>query len=336
MEENRSYEILKLIVELYIQKAEPVGSKTLIEKYRLDVSSATIRAIMSRLEDEGYLEKAHTSSGRVPTAKGYKYYTTHFRETSVDEQLKNSLQTMLTQKITSIEELIKNSCEIISKMTNLVSVVLGPSAGNEVLTSFQFVPLSEKSGTAIFVTNQGYVENKTFIIPDNFSMTEMIKCIALINERLVGTKIVDLVTKMDALRPLLVDYVIDQDVVYQVLFETFMNFAKDRLATIGTKDLLANEEFKNNTEKLGKVIEALNNESILRAKLIPTTNTIEVKVGKDDLDNEELGAVTSQISIGGYKVTVALVGPKRMDYQKVITSLEYLINEVSKKFEGGE
>ena len=113
---TRRDEILKLIVEHFIKTAEPVGSKTLQEVYHLDVSSATIRNEMNALEQDGYLEKTHTSSGRVPSEKGYQYYAEHIRETGVDEQAKNALANVLSEKSKSVEEVMKEACEILSHM----------------------------------------------------------------------------------------------------------------------------------------------------------------------------------------------------------------------------
>ena len=100
---TRSDTILKYIVEYFIKNAQPVGSHTLIDEYKLPYSSATIRNEMFALEKMGYIEKTHSSSGRVPSSKGYKYYCKHLREKSVDESLKNSLQVVLEQKIQSVE-----------------------------------------------------------------------------------------------------------------------------------------------------------------------------------------------------------------------------------------
>src|SRR5574344_2485390 len=172
---TRQDEILKLIVEHFIKTAEPVGSKTLQEVYKLEVSSATIRNEMNALEQDGYLEKTHTSSGRVPSEKGYQYYAEHIRETSVDEGAKNALANVLSEKSKSVEEVMKESCEILSHMTNLASVVLGPSVQQERLAKVQLIPLSKNSATAVFVTDQGYVENKTFIVDEKLHMEDVEK-----------------------------------------------------------------------------------------------------------------------------------------------------------------
>ena len=163
---TRKDKLLKLIVEDFIKTAEPVGSNYLIKKYDLPISSATIRNEMNALEKEGLLEKTHISSGRVPSTKGYEYYIEHLRNNKIDDKMKNELNKVFSNSIT-VEEILKESCEILSHMTNLASVVLGPSAEEEHLVSIQLIPLSLNSVTAIFVTDRGYVENKTFTITSN-------------------------------------------------------------------------------------------------------------------------------------------------------------------------
>ena len=158
---SRSDTVLKCIVEYFIKYAQPLGSKTLIEEYKLPYSSATIRNEMYNLEQLGYIEKPHTSGGRIPSTKGYKYYCEHLRDKNVDEELKYSIQQILNKKSQSIEETIKASCEILSHMTSLVSVFLGPDESIEKLANVQLIQVGDKTLTAIFVTDSG---NKTSVI----------------------------------------------------------------------------------------------------------------------------------------------------------------------------
>ena len=167
MELSRRDLILKHIVEHFIKTALPVGSQTLIQNYELNFSSATIRNEMLALENAGLLEKTHTSSGRIPSSKGYQYYVDHLRNKSVDERIKQQLQVILSQKAQSVTEIIQKSSEILSNMTKLASVVLGPNAQQEKLMSIQVTPLENNSATVVFITDSGYVENKTFVLPKN-------------------------------------------------------------------------------------------------------------------------------------------------------------------------
>ncbi|MCR5333017.1 MAG: heat-inducible transcriptional repressor HrcA [Bacilli bacterium] len=320
---NRRDKVLKLIVEHFIKNAQPVGSKTLIEEYGLDYSSATIRSEMNALEQDGYLEKTHTSSGRVPSSKGYKYYIEHLRDRSIDEEFKYQMQTVLDQKVKSIQDVITQSCEILSQMTNLASIVLGPGAKEEHLVSVQLVPISNTSATCVFVTDQGYVENKTFRIDENTKLSDVEECIKLLNDRLKGTSIAELVPKMEAIRPLIDDYVINHDVIYQAMLEAFVGFAKDRLSAFGQEELFDQPEFANDAMKMKKLLELFNSPEAFREVEESDDEGISIRIGDDD---EDVSIVQAKIKVpGSNERSIAVVGPKRMDYDKVVSSLEYLM-----------
>ena len=334
MKMNRSDAILKYIVEYFIKTAQPVGSQTLIDEYHLPYSSATIRNEMFALEKMGYIEKTHSSSGRVPSSKGYKYYCEYLRDKSVDEQLKNSLQVVLDNKIKSVEEVIKASCEIISHMTSLVSVVMGPDEQQESLASVQLIKISDNTLTAIFVTDKGYVENKTFKVPASINGEEVVKCVDILNQRLKGTPIVDLVEKVESLKPILNDYVISHDVIYQALLETFLRFASDRISLYGRDELFNQPEFKNDTDKLEKVFRLLNDKSVFRSleEEARQEDDVLLKIG-DIKDNPDVSMVTTKFKVGdGEESTITLLGPTRMDYDKALSALEYLTEALNKYF----
>ena len=329
---TRSDTILKYIVEYFIKNAQPVGSHTLIDEYHLPYSSATIRNEMFALEKMGYIEKTHSSSGRVPSSKGYKYYCQHLRDKSIDEQLKNSLQVVLEQKVRSIEEVIAESCEILSHMTNLVSVVSGNSGNIERLANVQLIQISDNTLTAVFVTDKGYVENKTFIIPSTIKGEEVVNCVNLLNDRLKGTPVNELVEKVEALKPILNDYVVSHDIVYQALLETFIRFAGDRLSLYGRDELFNQPEFKNDAEKLQEVFKLLNNKSVFK-EVNSEAQKEKVVLNIGDT-NPDVSMVTTKFKIGdGEERTITLLGPTRMDYDEVLSALEYLSDELNKYFE---
>lgn len=330
---NRRDRILKLIVEHFIKTAQPVGSQTLINEYGLNYSSATIRAEMNALEVDGLLEKTHTSSGRVPSSKGYRYYIENLRERSVSDEFKYQMQTILDQKTQSIENVIKESCEILSQMTSLASIVLGPNAKEEKLASVQIIPLSNSSATCVFVTDQGYVENKTFALSEEVQLSDIENCVKLLNERLKGTAISELVSKMEAIRPLLNDYVIDQDVIYQAMLEAFVGFAKDRLNTYGTDNLFEQPEFANDAAKIRHLLELFESPEIFREVEDQCEGDISIHIGGDSDEDEDVSIISAKVKIPGKKEgSIAIVGPKRMDYDKVVSSMEYLMEELEKRY----
>ena len=334
MKMTRSDTILKYIVEYFIKNAQPVGSHTLIDEYHLPYSSATIRNEMFALEKMGYIEKPHASAGRVPSSKGYKYYCENLRDRSVDEELKNSLQAVLDSKIKSLEEVIKASCEIISHMTSLVSVVMGPDEKLETLASVQLIKISDNTLTAIFVTDKGYVENKTFIVPNTIKSEEVVKCVEILNDRLKGTPIRDLVEKVEALKPVLNDYVISHDLIYQALLETFLRFAGDRLSLYGREELFNQPEFKNDAQKLEKVFRLLNDKSVFKTLDEEAKDEkVVLKIG-DIEDNPDVSMVTTKFKVGdNEESTITLLGPTRMDYDKALSALEYLVDSLNKYFD---
>ena len=334
MKMTRSDTILKYIVEYFIKNAQPVGSHTLIDEYHLPYSSATIRNEMFALEKMGYIEKPHASAGRVPSSKGYKYYCENLRDKSVDEELKNSLQAVLDSKIKSVEEVIKASCEIISHMTSLVSVVMGPDEKLETLASVQLIKISDNTLTAIFVTDKGYVENKTFIVPNSINSEEVVKCVEILNDRLKGTPIRDLVEKVEALKPVLNDYVISHDLIYQALLETFLRFAGDRLSLYGKEELFNQPEFKNDAQKLEKVFRLLDDKAVFKSLEKQAKNeNVVLKIGEIQ-DNPDVSMVTTKFKVGdNEESTITLLGPTRMDYDKALSALEYLVDSLNKYFD---
>ena len=333
---NRRERVLKLIVEHFIKTAEPVGSRTLIEEYNLNYSGATIRAEMNSLEQEGFLEKTHTSSGRVPSSKGYRYYIEHLRERSVSDEFKYQMQSIMDEKIRSIDDVIKESCEILSQMTSLASIVLGPNATQERLVSVQLVPISKTSATCVFITDQGYVENKTFVLNDKTSLSDVESCVKLLNDRLKGTAIAELIPKMKAIKPLLSDYVIDHDVIYQAMLEAFVGFAKDRLSAYGKEELFEQPEFKDDATKIKKLIELFESPEVFREVEEDGDEEISIHIAGEATDDDDVSIISAKVKIPGQKEgSIAIVGPKRMDYDKVVSSMEYLLNEINKRYSIG-
>lgn len=346
MELSRNDLVLKLIVEEFIQTAEPVGSNTLIEKYQLPYSSATIRNDMMALENEGLIEKTHTSSGRVPSAKGYRYYVTHLDEDEaldIDQEFKKEFQLVLKNKSRSIEEVVEMSCEILSEMTNLATVVLGPKSCDERLVSIQVIPISEQVATAVIVTDRGYVENKTFII-DQLSPDALSSCVKLMNERLNGTSISDLVSKTAALKPLINKMIgKNSEVLMEAFTEAFVKFAKQRLKTYGTTRLLELPDYDDeNRVKVKNILKLLDSptefhEAVDDALSAAPTRSSGADVRFMDDEDEDIAVITQNVNIGGNRETkIAVVGPKRMNYRKVLSNLEYVSKMLSEYYEPTE
>lgn len=330
---TRRDEILKLIVEYFIRTASPVGSKTLLENYHLDCSSATIRNEMNALEKDGMLEKTHISSGRVPSKKGYEYYVNNLRDSTIDDHIKFALSNVLSEKRKSIEEVMKESCEILSQMTNLASVVLGPTSNEESLASVQLIPLSRNSATAVFVTDKGYVENKTFIVEDSLSISEVQKMVKELNDRLTGTPISEIVPKMEAMKPALKDYYVNEKAVYEALLGAFVKFTGERIQLYGKDALFNQPEFASNAEKLRKLLEFIEDPKAFRAAVKESKSVdsgVKVHIGKEE-GIGDVAVISCNLKLPG-NPSLTVLGPTRMDYEKVMTTLKYFADAIDDYF----
>lgn len=328
---SRKDKILKLIVEDFIKTAEPVGSNYLIKKYHLDVSSATIRNEMLSLEKEGLLEKTHTSSGRVPSTLGYRYYIENLRNSKVDEKIKNELNSVFVSTA-SIEDILKKSCEILSHMTNLASVVLGPSADQEKLVSVQLVPINQNTVTAIFITDKGYVENKTFQLANKVQVEDVKKCIEILNDRLKGTQISGLVDKLESIKPILSNYLTDYSYLYNALLKTFYEIASTRSEFYGKENLLKQPEFKDNADELIKIFSLFNNPDNFEKVINNSSNKLLINANEFSEEYGDVSVISKEIVANGNNVgKIAIIGPKRMDYANVLNSLDYVVDKIMER-----
>ncbi|MCR5505667.1 MAG: hypothetical protein K6F07_01565, partial [Bacilli bacterium] len=206
---------------------------------------------------------------------------------------------------------------------------------NETLANVQLIRISDNTLTAVFVTDRGYVENKTFIVPGTIDSEEVVNCVKVLNDRLKGTPINQLVGKVEALKPVLSDYVVSHDIIYQALLETFMRFAGDRLSLYGRDELFNQPEFKNDAEKLQRVFKLLGDKSIFKdidKEARSKNEEVILNIG-DIKNNPDVSMVTTKFKLGDKEEsTITLLGPTRMDYDKALSALEYLSNELNKYF----
>ena len=260
---SRKEMILKYIVELFVKTAQPVGSQYLIEQCNLSYSSATIRNDMLELENMGLLEKTHTSSGRVPSAKGYRYYIDHLREESLNDDNLYKLKTILNDKSTQVSDVLRHSCAILSEMTSLTSIMLGPDELEETLAKIQLIPISSNSAVCVFITSNGHVEHKTFNIPSEVNPNDVETCVEILNDRLKGTPLYGIVEKMVTLKPVLSMHIEK----YEVLINAFVNMfnqmsESNKVNAWGTSNLFDQPEYANNIDKLKRMVKLIESNNV--------------------------------------------------------------------------
>ncbi len=326
---ERQNKLLKLIVEEYIKTAIPVGSQGLCDI--LKCSSATIRNEMAYLEERGFLEKTHTSSGRVPSENGYRYYVDNLmepRKMTGEDVLK--LQRIFDNKQLVLSDVITKSMEIISDITNLTSIVLGTSSSENKLKQVQVVPMDSNNVIAIVITDKGHVEHKELNIGDNVSSEEVKKVVDLINRLLVGTPLDEISSKLEfEIKPIIGKYVKSHEALYQAFYNAFNEFSfKNHMHMSGKTKLLDYQEF-DNVKKVKELLNKFDDTSLVR-KIKADDNDINVYIGHENNFDDDMSIIKTKYKIGDLEGTVAIMGPKRMDYEKVVSLLDYIKKHIER------
>ena len=335
---GRMVEILKAIVDEFVATAEPVGSKTLVDKYGLPYSSATIRNDMATLESLGYLEKPHTSAGRIPSNKGYQYYCQHLLKKDVDEEVKYALANIFDKRSANIEDAIKESCKIVSEMTNLASGMLGPDAKNQTLEHIKVFQIDPKTAVCVFITNTGHTENKTFNFADEVTIEDIETCTDILNDRLKGTYIHELVEKLDSLKPILTKHVQRFEMLYNAFVGAFVKFASETMYFDGTSNMLYQPEYAD-IEKLKQMTKFFDDSKLFRNLIDNQTSDSNVVAitpqGTELIWKDDIAIVSSEIKISDNpkdNARLMVVGPRRMEYNRVVNLLDFICKEIEDMF----
>ena len=335
---QRMVEILKAIVDEFVSTAEPVGSKTLVDKYGLPYSSATIRNDMAQLELLGFLEKPHTSAGRIPSNKGYQFYCEHLLEKNVDEEVKYAISNIFSNNSMNVEDALKEACTMISDMTNLTSGILGQDAKEQTLEHIDVFPINDNSAVCIFITNTGHTENKMFNFKDAVSADDIKKCADILNDRLKGTPIQELKDKLTSLKPILVQSVIRHEMLFNAFLGAFTKFATEKLYFNGASNLMYQPEFSD-IERLKELIKIFDNPKMVKELSSHSNDGSDVlaltPAGTELMWKDDMAIITSQVRLGrdpDDKARIMVVGPRRMEYNRVVSLMDFISNQIEELF----
>lgn len=334
---DRQKMILKIIIDDYVQSAEPVGSRIIAKKESINYSSATIRNEMSDLEDLGYLEQPHTSAGRIPSQKGYRFYVDHLMEkTKISESDYLQVQQQLVQKKLEVEGIISNTANILADLTNYTAIVLGPEVFHARLKNIQLIPINAVNCVCILVTDTGHVEKKVVTIPTQLSASQLEKLTNILNSKLVGTPLYKL------------SQVLYSEVAKELQknvdhFEHAMEFlqgmisehqAKDNRDVFlrGTTHILNQPEFKD-IEKVKSILALFERNGMVIDLFTNQTSSTEVKIGQENhlVEAHNCSIITANYVFDGQPIgTIGIIGPTRLDYSKVIAMINYVSKDLSK------
>jgi len=334
--DERKKKILQAIVEEYINTAEPVSSGSLTKNHGLDYSSATIRNDMAHLESIGLLDKPHTSSGRVPSAKGYRYYVNELiKEDDISIEEIKYIQSKLKTKVNEIEDLTRITTETLSEITHYTTVAVGPKNDVQTIEELKFVLLGSRMMMVVIVTDSGLVKETIIKFDEDVTENQIETLNNLFNNRLKGKPLSKIDKPMEEYITSELNYSVD--VIKTIIDQINKILEEDsKMYLEGTNKAFDFPEFK--SIKVAKNFMDLidTKEEMIELLNSGVADDINVYIG-DEGDNEQLkdfSIVTFKHTVGNKDLgTIGIIGPKRMDYSKVISVMKYInkkLNEENK------
>lgn len=341
--DERKRRILQAIIDDYINTAEPIGSRTIAKRHELGLSSATIRNEMADLEEMGYLAQPHTSAGRIPSDKGYRLYVDHLmpvRELELEEiqKIKMAMET----RINELTQLIKQASAVLSRITNYTSMVMTPQMKRSSIKALQVVPIETGNAMVIVVNNAGIARNCMIRISETIGPDTLIMISNALNHRLSGLTIeeVNIHVIQDLEREI--------GISSQLLLPIFKGVADcidqiddPEVYVEGTTNIFNHPEFRD-MSKARNIMSLLDEKNSLYKILIESVdeNGITIRIGtENDITGiKDCSLITANYSVADNFIgTIGIIGPTRMEYPKVISSMKYitkLINEEIAKMIG--
>ncbi|UQS86512.1 heat-inducible transcriptional repressor HrcA [Nicoliella spurrieriana] len=331
--------ILSGIVQDYTHSGAPVGSKLLVNQLPIHVSSATIRNEMAVLEEMGLIEKTHLSSGRVPSINGYRYYVDHLTFSKVNMMNDIALiHKALDSSYHKIDELVQKSANILSDLTNYTALTLQPEqATNRLLQGFRLVALGDQRVMAILVTDNGDAETELFRIPKGVTGQQLESVVNLINDRLVGYPLSVVLEQLKSVIPNRVNqYLHSTNGFIGILDEVIMKAMRDRLYVGGEMNLLSFTD-QSDISYLKPLYSMLGQSGEIAKFIGNSGDGVSVQIGSE-MSNELLknySVITGTYDVGSHgKGIIAVLGPTRMPYSKVITLVDAFRSELSSRLLG--
>lgn len=329
MLDERKRKILQAIVDDYITTAEPVGSRTIARKHGMGISPATIRNEMADLEILGYLEQPHTSAGRIPSPRGYRFYVDCLL--SMPKISDNDIALITNwyeAKVRNIEEVFQETAKIISRMTHSVSMVLAPQMASSSFKYLQFLPLDDHRAIVVVVSDAGSLENKVIDIPAGTSWQDLQEIAQSINGRLVGLSFNEI--KASLLREVKQDILANPalfEAALTILRQSLVTEKNERVYLGGTTQLFNQPEFRD-VDKIKGLLTMLEEEKLLFDILhMKGGDGVVVTIGHENKYSgiQDCSMVQATYRVDGQEIgTLAVLGPTRMEYGKIIAVLEFM------------
>jgi heat-inducible transcriptional repressor len=331
---DRQLFLLQVIIDDYISNAQPVGSRSIAKRENVTFSPATIRNEMADLEELGFLEKTHSSSGRVPSEKGYRFYVDHLLSpNALNKREVKNIKEVFAEQIYEFEQVIQQSAQILSSMTSYTSILLGPEVFETKLKHMQIIPLSDTTAVTIYVTDTGHVEKKTVSIPKGIKPEEIEKVVNILNEKLKGAPIVNLNNLMfKEIAEVLKVHLQNYDDIMNLLTNSLDSKKSEKIYYGGKMNIFSQPEFSD-IDQVRMLLNTIEQQDLVYEWLKPDVSGISVKIGQENQLKEmhNCSVITASYSLANQHMgTIAILGPTRMEYSRVISLLDLFSNDLTK------
>ena len=326
--------MLKAVVDLYIETAEPVGSKAIVEYAGLGFSSATIRSEMAELENMGYLEQPHTSAGRIPSPLGYRVYVNELmrqQKLSIDETEK--INSTLKAKIQELDDVLSDAGQLTSELTNYPAIALSSVVTKVTIERFDLIYIDANSFIIVVMLSNKKVKNKLIHLPCTIEQKTLTKLSTQFNA--CFTNIGE-----EGITPILIasaeratnDTVGLVNVISTFAIEVLTEEKNSHTYTAGTSHILEHPEYRD-VDKAQKLMKYLSDDSKLANLTMPDDNSdVHIMIGPENVADElkDSSVIVASYNIGNnMQGLIGVVGPTRMDYAKVAAKLKYIANGLS-------
>lgn len=323
---ERKKKILQLVVDDYISTAQPVSSKSITEKYMTSVSSATVRSELAGLEEMGYLTQLHTSSGRVPSIEAYKLYVSELMDKGkLTQKEVGVIRKAFSERANNLESVVQNTVKVISELTDYTSVALSASCAEEKVLKIDLFRYKPTQALLLIVTENTLIRDKVITVPENMSDAQVIEASEMISKLFVGKAICEIKDLADLVKTEFDTYREIFDGVMCAI-EEYIESGKSNIILEGEGKILNNPEY-NDSEKVKNFLSVVTSKNKLAGLLADNSDDIEISIkigGETEKDMpKDCSLVTATYSASGVKIgTYGVIGPLRMDYQKVVSVLE--------------
>ena len=333
---EREKSILRSIVQQFILTAAPVGSRYIVKKYDIGFSPATVRNIMSDLEESGFINHPHTSAGRVPTDKGYRFYVDSLMEIpSLNQAEKSIIKKSFNIDIENTDDLLRLASKLMSQITRQIACVTYPKLDRGVLQKIQLVSLSSTRLLIVLSIKSGLVKTITLEIKAEIKESQLTYVESLLNERLSGLTL-DEIRK--SFKERFGDISDEQKPIIRIFVDSvdkiFVDLKTDeRVYVTGARNVLTQPEFED-PEKFQSVIELIEDKDIIihiLEKQEKSADDIFISIGKENknIKLDEYSFVSKEYNFGETSGTLGIIGPKRMEYSKVVAIVDYIAKMLS-------